>query len=439
MFEGPLLPVLVRLALPTIAVMLMVTLLGVAETYFVSVVGTDAIAAAAMVLPVALLMTMISNGGIGGGVSTAIARARGAGRHEEVESLAWHALVMGVGFGAAFTLGLWLSGPTLYRFLGGTGASLDQAILYSNILFGGATAFWALMLLQAALRGVGNVKVPALIVAVSVTLGLIMSPMLISGWFGLPRLGVAGAGWSQVITNLIGLANVVTYMRSRRSTLALRRHPLKVAHFRAILSVGLPASLGATMTNLALTAVTAALGHFGVAALAGAGIAVRFDSLLVPLMFGFGTSVLTVVGTNLGAGNIARARRAALMNAIFVAACMEALGLVMASRPELWLNHFSQNPEVIAAGRRYLQMIGPTYGLTAISLELYFAGQGARRIGWPLAAAAARLACALAAAIWASTGAVELGPVLALIAAGIAGSAIISMGGFLRVRWSGKQ
>src|SRR5207237_3749902 len=94
--HGPLLPVLVRLALPTVAVMFLVTFLSVAETYFVSSLGTDSIAAASLVVPIVLLMTMVSNGGIGGGVSSAIARARGAGRMEDAESLAWHALVIAI-------------------------------------------------------------------------------------------------------------------------------------------------------------------------------------------------------------------------------------------------------------------------------------------------------------------------------------------------------
>ena len=439
MLDGPVLPLLIRLALPTIAVMLMVSLLGVAETYFVSSIGTDAIAAASVVLPMTLMMTMISNGGIGGGVSSAIARARGAARQDEVESLTWHALVVGLGSGIAFTVLLWLGGRSVYRLLGASGAALDQAVLYSNILFGGATVSWALMLLQAALRGVGNVRVPAMIIGLSVALGLAISPALISGWYGLPRMGVAGAGVSQVITNAVGLAIVVIYMRSGQSTLALRRHPLRAAHFGAILSVGLPASLGAAMSNLALTAVTAAMGRFGVAVLAGVGIASRLESLLVPFMFGFGTSVLTIVGTNLGAGNVDRARRAALVNAFFVAACMEALGLLVASRPDLWLAIFSRNPEVLSAGRQYLQMLGPMYGLIAIGLELYFAGQGARSVRWPLSAAAIRLACTVVAAVWAYTGGVDLGTVIATIAFGIAAAAIVSLQGFRAARWSAGQ
>ncbi len=77
--------------------------------------------------------------------------------------------------------------------------------------------------------------------------------------------------------------------------------------------------MNAVMTTLSISALTAAAGKFGVAAIAAYGIASRLDMLLIPVMFGFGTAVITVVGTSLGAGNLARARRAALMNALFVA------------------------------------------------------------------------------------------------------------------------
>ncbi len=438
MLSGPLLPLLARLALPTVIVMFMVTVLSVAETYFVSALGTEAIAAAAMVVPVILLMTMVSNGGIGGGVSSAIARARGAGRQDEAESLAWHALLLGLGFGALFTGALWAGGPALYRFLGGQGAALEQALRYSNILFGGAMASWALTLLQAALRGTGNVKVPALVIAGSVTAGLAISPALISGWYGLPQLGVAGAGVAQVLTNLVGLAAVVAYMRSGASTLRLRRHALQRAHFGAILGVGLPSSLNAAMTNLALTAVTAAAGRYGIDALAGYGIASRLDALLVPILFGFGTAAVTVVATNLGAGQVARARRAALVNALFVAALLEALGLLMAFWPTLWLGWFTNSPQVLEVGSLYLRIVGPTYGLMAIAMELYFAGQGARRIAWPMAATTVRLAFAVLATVLAAHGAVGLGTAFALVAIGIVCAAAISGWGFWRVSWDSR-
>jgi putative MATE family efflux protein len=435
MLHGPVLPVLARLALPTVMVMFLVTLLSVAETYFVSSLGTDAIAAASLVVPIILLMTMVSNGGIGGGVSSAIARARGAGRMDDAQSLVWHALAIAVVCGTLFTVGLYLGAPALYRWLGGSGRSLQLAIQYSNVLFGGAIASWALMLMQAALRGAGNVKVPAMIIAGSVSAGLAISPALIMGWMGFPRLGVAGAGVAQVLTNIGALIAVVSYMRSRRSTLRLQRHPFRREHFKSILGIGLVSSMNAIMTNLTLTSITAAVGGFGISAIAGYGIASRLDSLLIPVMFGFGTAAITVVGMNLGAGNVERARRTALVNAIFVAALLEVLGLAVAIWPNAWMTWFTSDPHVLAAGARYLVIVGPVYGLGAITMELYFAGQAARKIGWPLAATALRLGCAVAAMAWAKLGTPQLDAIYLLAAAGTVVACLLTLCGFARVSW----
>lgn len=439
MLAGPILPVLTRLAMPTVIVMFLVTVLSVAETYFVSSLGTDAIAAASLVVPILLLMTMVSNGGIGGGVSSAIARARGAGRHEEVQSLAWHALVIAWGCGAIFSVVMAAAGPTIYHWLGGRGVALQLAVRYSRVLFGGAIASWSLMLMQSALRGAGNVKVPAMVIAGSVAIGIVISPALIMGWFGLPRMGVAGAGLAQVLTNIGALIVVVRYMRSPRSELQLRPHPLRRDHFKAILGIGLASSLNATLANLTLTVITAAVGGFGVFAIAGYGIASRLDGLLVPIMFGFGTAAITVVGTNLGAGNVARARRAAWLNALTVGIALEVVGLFLALWPDAWLGWFSTQPEVLATGRTYLQIAGPFYGLTAFNIELYFAGQGAGRIGWPLVASVFRFVCALAATIWASHGAPQLNAVFFTVVLGTIGACVINLWGFAHVKWGARS
>ena len=433
--EAPLLPTIVRLALPTVAVLFMMTVLSVAETYFVSTLGLDAIAAASLVVPVMMLMTMVSNGGIGGGVSSSIARARGAGRHDDAESLAWHALVIALVAGVLFAAVMLAAGSVVYGALGGTGRALEQAVLYSNILFGGAPILWSLVLLQSSLRGAGNVKVPAAIMLGGVVAGLVLSPALIRGWVGLPRLGVAGAGVAQVLCNVGALVVVVQYMRSARSNLRLRRHPLRRDHFQAILGIGLLSTVNAVMTTLSISALTAAAGVFGVAAIAGYGIASRLDLLLVPVMFGFGTAVITVVGTNLGAGNVARARRAALLNTFFVAGLVEVVGLVVAIAPRVWLGLFTTDAAVLAIGGAYLRTVAPHYGGIAIIAELYFAGQGAGRIGWPMVAGAARFLCAIFAGIWVLHGHAALGSAFVLVAVGIAAATAISLFGFWRVRW----
>jgi putative MATE family efflux protein len=432
---GPLLPNLIRLALPTVVVLFMTTLLSVAETYFVSSLGLDAIAAASLVVPVMMLMTMVSNGGIGGGVSSAIARAIGAGRQDEAESLAWHTVVIAAVAGALFSLVVLLAGPALYRGLGGSGQSLDQAILYSNILFGGAIPFWILMLLQAALRGAGNVKVPAMIMLGGVAAGLALSPVLITGWLGAPKMGVAGAGVAQVLCNIAALGVVVGYMRSAASTLRLRRHPLQRKHFSAILGVGLLSAINAVMSAMSITALTAAAGAVSVAAIAGYGIASRLDMLLVPVMFGFGTAAITLVGTNLGAGNVARARRVAIVNVLFVACMVGLIGVTVSLFPQLWLGLFTSDAAVMATGAEYLHIVAPFYAVIGVIFELYFAGQGAQRILWPMTASVVRFVFALAAMVLVLRGYASLRTAFVLVATSIVVAATISLVGFLRTRW----
>src|SRR5258708_1673542 len=97
--QGPIVPLLLRLAGPTVLVLVVQTLVSVAETYFVSFLGTDALAGVALVFPVLMLMTMMSNGGIGGGVASAIARALGGGRPQDADALVMHAVMLSVLFG----------------------------------------------------------------------------------------------------------------------------------------------------------------------------------------------------------------------------------------------------------------------------------------------------------------------------------------------------
>jgi putative MATE family efflux protein len=435
LLQGPVLPQLIRLALPTVAVMFMTTLLGVAETYFVSSLGLKAIAAASLVVPVMVLMTTVASAGIGGGVSSAIARATGARRRDEAESLAWHAVVIGVVAGGLFSALALLAGPALYRSLGGNGASLDQALLYSNILFGGAIPFWILLLMQASLRGAGNVKVPAMIILGGAVAGLILSPVLINGWLGAPRMGVAGAGIAQVLCNIAALSVVVAYMRSPSSTLRLRRYPLQRKHFSAILGVGLLSAINAVMSAVSVTALTGAAGAVSVAAIAGYGIASRLDMLLIPVMFGFGTAAITLVGTNLGAGNVARARRVAIVNVLFVAGVVGVVGLLVSLFPQLWLGLFTSDSNVMAVGAQYLHVVAPFYAGMGVIFELYFAGQGARRILWPMTASVVRCAFALAAMVLVLRGYASLQTAFVLVAVSIVVAASISLLGFLRTRW----
>jgi putative MATE family efflux protein len=433
---GPIVPTLLRLALPTVIVLVVQTLVGVLETYFVGFLGTDALAGTALVFPVLMLMQMMSNGGIGGGVASAVARAVGAGRHADAEALVWHAVVLACVFGMVFTVLAIAGGPLLYRAMGGAGGALAAALTYSNIIFAGSIPLWIAALLSSVLRGAGNVRVPALITLAGAVILVPLSPALIFGWGIFPRLGIAGGGAAVVAYYLLAVLMLVSFMRSRQSPVKLTIAPLSGRLFRDILGVGLLSAIGTVQTNLTVAFITAAVGHFGADAIAGYGIASRLDYMQIPLLFGLGTGLVTMVGINIGAGQIVRARRIASTGAAIAFGVTELIGLLAASFPRAWLSLFTASPHVLETGTLYLRTVAPFYGAIGIGMALYFAGQGAKRVVAPLLAGTVRLIVAVLIG-WLSV--VWLGAGLPTLFAIVAASALLFGGGIAIATFAGAR
>ncbi|NPU69044.1 MATE family efflux transporter [Bradyrhizobium sp. 83012] len=421
LLTGPVLPTLIRLALPTMTVLVAQTAVNVAEAYYVGFLGTDALAGVAMVFPIFMLMTMMSNGGIGSGVSSAVARAVGAGRNADADAIAFHAIVLAVIVGGLFTVTTALFGPALYHALGGRAGALEAALRYSNYLFAGAIAVWIVNLQAAALRGAGNVRVPALVTLVGALVMIPASPILIFGLGPLPGLGIAGAGIAFGLYYCGAMLVLLRYMASGRSSLHVRVTPLQLRLFADILGVGLPTALNAVLVNLTVILVTALAGRFGTSELAAYGIASRLDYIMIPILFGLCTAALTMVGINVGAGQGGRARRIAWVSALTGAVLVGAIGLVVALHPPLWLTLFSQDPDVLRDGAIYLRTVAPAYAALGFGFVLSFAGQGAGHVLWPFVGSVLRI---LIAAGGGAIAVVTLGGGMASLAATVAVSLV---------------
>jgi putative MATE family efflux protein len=396
LLHGPIVPTLLRLAAPNIVVIAVQAVVNAAEAMYVGWLGAEALAGVALVFPLIMLMQTMSAGGMGGGVAAAVARAVGAGRRPEAEALAWHAGVIALVMGSVFTLGFLWGGPALYAAMGGTGNVLTVAVSYSHIVFSGAIAFWLFNLMAAVVRGTGNMRLPALVVLGGAVITLTVSPALILGWGPFPRLGVAGAAVAMVAYYALGTLVLLGHLAFGRGLvrLSLERLRFRARLFWDILRVGAPGALNTIQTNLTIVILTGLVGPFGSLALAGYGVGVRLEYLQIPLVFGLGAALVTMVGTNIGAGQHARARRIMWSGAAVATVLTGSIGLIAALAPDLWLGLFSQDPDVLAAGRAYLHIVGPAYGFFGLGLSLYFASQGLGRLGWPLIAGFARLSVA---------------------------------------------
>ena len=153
LLEAPILPTLLRLGAPNVLVMLAQAGIGLVETHFIGQLGTDPLAGMALVFPVVMLMQMTSAGAMGGGIASAIARALGGGRRADADALALHAVVIALGFGLLFSVSVLGGGRWLYARMGGSGAALEAALVYSNWVFAGAVLVWLFNALAAVVRG----------------------------------------------------------------------------------------------------------------------------------------------------------------------------------------------------------------------------------------------------------------------------------------------
>jgi MATE family, multidrug efflux pump len=440
LLEGPIVATLLRLATPNVLVMVVQASVGLIETYFIGKLGTDALAGVALVFPVVMLMQMMSAGAMGGGISSAVARALGAGRRADAEALVLHALAIAVAFGVVFMLAVLGSGRWLYGALGGRGASLAAALTYSNVVFSGAILIWVFNSLANVIRGTGNMTLPATVTSVGAAALIPLSPSLIFGWGPLPRLGVAGGAVAVIAYYAVGSVALAAYLWAGRSVVRLScdgvrfRWPL----FRDILRVGAVAALITVQTNLTIALATGFVGRFGPAAIAGYGTGSRLEYLLVPLVFGLGGPLVAMVGTNLGAGQRDRALRVAWIGAAIAAGLTELIGLWAAAVPHAWLSLFDTDPAMLDAGSRYLHVVGPCYGLFGLGMALYFASQGAGRLLWPLLANLMRLAMAAGGGWLALRWSGDLSYVFLALSVALAAFGLINAGAVARGAWFGR-
>lgn len=420
---------IVMLAGPTFALACLQAASQLTEAFLVGRLGTEALAGYALVLPLLLFLQMASVGAMGGGVASAVARALGAGREDEAAALVRHATLIALAAGALFALPVWLGGGALFRAIAGPGPAAEQATAYAALLFAGAFPAWLANTWASVLRGRGEMRAPARILAAC----WLAQPPLSAALMAL--IGLPGAGLAYALC----FAGAATALGARvfapGSGLAPRlAGPVSGALFRRILGVGLPATAMAALANLTTLTLTALAARHGTAAVAAYGIGVRLEFLMVPLSHAVGVALTALVGRRVGAGAWEAARRTAWRGAWIAGAGGLAIGLAVALAAAPLARVFTTDPAVREPLILFLRIVPPAFGAFGLGMALYFAAQGAGRMGGPLLAAAARLAVAGAggAALGAAFG---LAGLFAAAAAGLLAYAALIAASVTPRRW----
>src|SRR6266436_6752241 len=309
LLTAPILPTLLKLAIPNTIAMFGSTLVAVAETSYIGRLGTEPLAGIALVFPFIMLTQMMSAGAMGGGCA-----------------------------GLFFTLMMLGFGREFYFSLGGRGGVLEQSMQYSQVLFSGAISIWLVNTLASVLRGTGDMRLPSATLIATAVVQIAVGGGFGLGLFGLPKLGMRGVAAGQLTAFTLGAIFLAWYLLSGRSRLTLNFAAFRFQRdmFVDILKVGAVSCLSPLQTVLTILIFTKILASFGTETLAGYGMGSRLEFLLTPIAFAFGVASVPMVGMAIGAGLPTRARRVAWTAGAAASIIVGAIGLIVAMRPSLW-------------------------------------------------------------------------------------------------------
>jgi putative MATE family efflux protein len=291
-------------------------------------IGVEALAAATVFFPV-IFFFMAFVMGIGAGASVLIGQAYGKGDHDRVRAVAGTALTLCLLFGIVIAFFGGIFAAPLMQFLRTPADIIGDATEYARIMMVAMPAFFLFLLATSILRGVGDSVTPLWTLLVSTTVGLIITPALIAGWFGLPKLGVASAAVASLVSLIVAMGWLASYLIRRNHPLApnaalLRRMKLDWSVLKIVLMIGVPTGVQMVIMAVAELVLLGLANSYGSSATAAYG---AINQILAYVQFpamsiGIAASILGAQA--IGAGRTSQlwaiTRTALILNAIITGA-----------------------------------------------------------------------------------------------------------------------
>jgi MATE family, multidrug efflux pump len=437
LLTSSILPTLSRLSVPNIIALTTQSMVVIAETSYIGILGIEPLAAMALVFPMIMLTQMMSSGAMGGGISSAISRALGASDALRARTLAVHAVVISLIVGAGFTIFFLTLGPSIYRLLGGRDGVFAQAMIYSNTLFTGVIFIWLFNTLASIVRGTGDMRTPSITIIAVACLQIVLGGCLSLGLGAFPKLGIAGVAIGQIGAFAAGALFLFMLLQTGQARIQMRFAGVSLERgmFFDILKVGAISCLSPLQSVLTVLILSGFVARLGTETLAGYGIGVRLEFLLVPIAFAIGVASVPMVGMAIGAGDVARARRVAWTAGFASALVVGLVGVAAILHPDLWARLFTSNPDVRAAAHLYLSTAGWGFAPMGFGLAIYFASQGSGRMLGPVLAGTVRLVGVALGGYWLSSTGAPAWTLFALVAVTMLAYGVAMAVGLLLTRW----
>lgn len=341
--------------------------LGFVDTWFISLLGTNQLAAIGFIVPV--YMIFISVGlGMGMGISSVTSRLIGEAKHDVAARYVSDAQILALLLSVVIAIGIGLSISAIFSAMGATEQVLPYIREYMDILVYGLPVIMIAIICGNTFRSIGAMKTSASMSTLMALLNIALDPLLIFGPGPFPEMGMRGAAAASVIAattvSVIGL-----YILAVREKLLLFTRP-RLRHVREnweeLLQIGVPAMLANMMTPFAAAIMTALIAGFGTEAVAGFGVGARIETLCLIAVFALSGTLPMFIGQNLGAGKGDRACRA-LFGCLKFSIVFQVAVYVLLLALSPWIAPaFSSDPGVMRVINSFIYILPLTYGAHAV-------------------------------------------------------------------------
>jgi putative MATE family efflux protein len=370
MLKGSVIKSIFAISVPVIFANVLQTVYQLIDTYWVGRLGANSVAAVSLSFPILFFLTSFAIG-IAMAGAILIAQFNGKGERDNVGMAAGQTftLVTLLAIGLS-VIGFFSSGPLL-SYLTDSPEVLGQATSYLKLSFLGLTAMFIYNIFQASLRGVGEVKIPMLIILATVIINFFLDPLLMFGWGVIPAMGIAGVALATVITQtLSAIAGVILLIKGIHG---LRISPghlvLKPSWAIRLIKLGLPSSIEHSSRSFGMMLLTFVISGFGTLAIAAYGIGTRILSFIVIPAIGLSVATAALVGNNLGARQKARAHEIVAMGMKLGFWTLSFFGiLLLIFAPALTAFFVPGEAEVIALGALFIRIMALSFGFIGIQM-----------------------------------------------------------------------
>lgn len=370
--QGSIIKGLIALALPIIGANLLQTGYQLVDAFWVGRLGSNAVAAVSISYPVNFLLISLSSGFAFAG-SILVAQYAGAKQPKMVNHVAAQTLTMVVLVSIALSAIAYQLSPNILYALGVEDEIFEDANFFQKMIFAGLVFNFGFIMFQSLLRGVGEVKIPLYINAATLGLNFVLDPLFIYGWGPIPAYGVTGAAVSTLCTLMLSsiIGHYILFKGVTDIKLSLKGFKFDGPLLVKALKIGGPSSIEISARALGLTLMTGIAAKFGTDVLAAYGVGSRLISFVVIFGLGLLRASSTIVGQNMGAGQIDRAEKGATYAAWIGFVALSAVGILFyAFAHPLVKTFMDAEPGVVQMGVDFLKIVSLSFGFMGAQLAL---------------------------------------------------------------------